>query len=402
MQQVNAAEVGSGSRRSLRVVHFGKYYFPDAGGIESVTLSLAQGAVQAGHQVCVVCFQKDPQRIDDIVNGVQVARVPLRRLVASQPLSWRYVRRALAVAWNADLVHLHAPNMLGAVCALLLRPRVRLVVHWHSDVLNKGWLGALLRPLERALLWRADRVIATSPVYMEASEQLLAVRDKVRVVPIGAPDVPATHAGQGMPALPDDLAQAIGGRRIILAVGRLVDYKGFQHLINAAASLDDDAVVVIVGGGPLKEPLSRQVETQGLARRVILAGRQSDDALQALYAQAYLYCMPSTYRAEAFGVVLLEAMSHGLPIVATRIPGSGVSWVNAQGVSGVNVPVESPAAIAEACNELLRSPDLRARLAQGARARYLAEFTERASVERTLAVYQSTLSPSVEASAAAR
>ena len=175
------------------IVHFGKYYFPDAGGIESVTVSLAKGAAMAGHSVSVVCFEKIPANNNELIDGVQVFRAPIAKMLASQPLGYRYFMQCLTAGKNADLVHLHVPNMLGALCALFISAKTLLLVHWHSDVINKGLLGKLLRPLESALLRRADSIVCTSQVYADASETLAPFRNKITVVPIGVPD--AKHDG---------------------------------------------------------------------------------------------------------------------------------------------------------------------------------------------------------------
>jgi glycosyltransferase involved in cell wall biosynthesis len=180
----------------------------------------------------------------------------------------------------------------------------------------------------------------------------------------------------------------ITGKKLVLAVCRLVPYKGFDVLVEATRNLRDDAVVVIVGDGPLRQSLQAAIDEGGLSQRVCLAGRLSDAALHALFARASVYCLPSVHRAEAFGVVLLEAMSYGLPIVATNIPGSGVPWVNQHGVTGLNVPVGDPKALAQACNGILDSDQEHARLAEEARCRFLAEFTEDRSVSRMLATYR--------------
>lgn len=370
------------------IVHIGKYYPPESGGIEAVTSSLARGAVVAGHSVSVVCFGRGQLRSEDIIDCVHVVRSPIAKLVASQPIGFNYVWQCLLFARKADLVHLHAPNMLGALCALFVGGRGRLLVHWHSDVINKGLLGKILRPLELALLRRADRIVATSQVYADASDTLAPFRSKIAVVPIGVPD--AKHEGPDS-SLPSSIETLVGGRKIILAVGRLVPYKGFSVLIEAAQHLPADSVVVIVGGGPLLQDLERELKAAGVMGRVVLLGRLSDVALHALFERATLYCLPSTSRAEAFGVVLLEAMAYGLPIVATDIPGSGVPWVNQHGISGLNVPVEDPKALADACNQILRSPELRGQLSQGARQRFLAEFTEEVSVRRMLSIYDRLL-----------
>lgn len=146
------------------VTHFGKYYFPDAGGIESVTISLARGAAAHGHTVSVVCFKKTPAESQEVIDGVRVLRAPIGKMIASQPLGIKYFLLCLTAAKNSDVVHLHAPNMLGALCALFISKKPRLLVHWHSDVINKGLLGKILRPLESALLRRADCIVATSQV----------------------------------------------------------------------------------------------------------------------------------------------------------------------------------------------------------------------------------------------
>ena len=369
----------------VKIVHFGKFYLPDSGGIESVTVSLAKGSVNAGYHVTVVCFKKSLSLPNQVIDGVNVVRVPIAKLVASQPLSLKYFTSCLSAARDADVVHLHAPNMLGALCSFFIKRKTRLLVHWHSDVVNKGLLGKFVRPLERALLRRADCIVATSQVYADASEPLASFQGKIAVVPIGVPD---TKQDGEEKTLPSHIEQSIQGKKIILSVGRLVPYKGFDVLIDAANDLVADAIVVIVGGGPLLDQLRDRIASANALQRVVLAGRLSDEDLHLLFRRASLYCLPSTYRAEAFGVVLLEAMAHGLPIVATEIPGSGVPWVNKHGVSGLNVPVNNAHALAAACNQILESSDLRKLLANGARQRFLSEFTEEVSIKRMLSIYE--------------
>jgi glycosyltransferase involved in cell wall biosynthesis len=366
------------------IVHFGKYYFPDDGGIESVTHSLAKGAVMAGHAVSVVCFEKSTGNKTEMSEGVLIIRVPIAISIAAQPLGVKYFFRALSAAKKADLVHLHVPNMLGALCALFIPQKVKLLVHWHSDVINKGFLGKLLRPLELALLRRANCIVATSQVYADASETLASFQNKITVVPIGVSDV---KHDDGDSKLPSALEVQIGGRQIVLAVGRLVPYKGFSVLIEAAQDFSESAVVIIVGGGPLQSELQKAIKHNGVNDHVILAGRLSDAQLHTLFERATLYCLPSNSRAEAFGVVLLEAMAYGLPIVASDIPGSGVPWVNQHGLSGFNVPVGNPKALANSCNQILTSGELRSTLSKSAHQRFLAEFTEEISVRRMMVVY---------------
>jgi glycosyltransferase involved in cell wall biosynthesis len=355
------------------------------GGIESVTVSLAKGAVKAGHTVTVVCFKKSKALDAEVIDGVRVLRMPSMTVVASQPLGIRYIRVCLREASNADIIHLHAPNMLAAFCCLFSTKKTRLIVHWHSDVIGKGFLGCIFKPLERGMLKRASCVIATSQIYADASSALKRFKEKIKVVPIGVPD--AKKAGLTV-CLPDYLTEKLYGKRIILTVGRLVPYKGFDILIESAKLLEHDVVVVIVGEGPLQARLRAVIATSGVADRVLLVGQLSGETLHALFNRAMLYCMPSVKRSEAFGVVLLEAMAHGLPIVATDIPGSGVPWVNRHGVTGINVSVGDPVALAQACNQILCCNDVRLFFAEGSRQRFIDEFTEEALFKRVISIYE--------------
>jgi glycosyltransferase involved in cell wall biosynthesis len=372
-----------------KIVHFGKYYFPDPGGIESVTLSLSLGAVQFGHSVLVVCFRKSMPESGERTEGVTVWRTPIDTIIASQPLGIKYVFACWKASKNADIIHLHAPNMLAALCVLFVNRKTQLLVHWHSDVINKGILGKILRPLESVLLSRANVIVAATLAYADSSTTLARFRSKVTVVPYGTKKNNNFRTGS---ELTQPILDKIKGKKIVLAVGRLVAYKGFRVLINAAQHLCDGSIVLIVGAGSLKNDLQQKIENAGVSERVLLAGKLSESELHSLFERATLFCLPSVNRAEAFGMVLIEALSYGLPIVASTIPGSGVPWVNQHGVTGLNVKIGDHIALAEACNQILTSPELRSDMSQGSFKRYADEFTEKVSINRMMRVYDQMLS----------
>ena len=374
----------------MRILHLGKYYPPDTGGIESINASLARGAVAAGMNATVLCFANHAVH-DEVDNGVVVHRVLQTRKVASQPLSAAYIRRAADLARDADVVHVHTPNMLAALAVLRLPGTVRILIHWHSDVVGKGLLGQVLRPLERAMLSRADCIVATSRAYADASASLAGYAAKIRVIPLGvdaATTAPRQDRRDLVAALPPALRPFADGRPLVLSVGRLVRYKGYAVLIDAVHRMRVRASFIIVGAGPLHEDLQARIDARGLQDRIILAGRLSDSTLEHLRLLADVYCMPSIERSEAFGVALIEAMASRMPLVATCISGSGVPWVNLQDESGLNVKPADPQALAKALDRLLEDDTLRARLADGARARYEQLFTERAMVVATLNLYR--------------
>jgi glycosyltransferase involved in cell wall biosynthesis len=377
-----------------RVLHLGKFYPPDNGGIESVTAALARGSAAAGMITTVLCFG-EIGRGDARDGNVSIRRVASFK-VASQPLSAAYLRLAIRLSRQVDIVHVHLPNMLAALAVTRIGPGPKVVLHWHSDVVGKGWLARAIRPLESAMLRRADRVVCTSQAYADASMTLRPFLSKVAVVPLGVADpleLPLSSR-QADAALPPALQQYLGGRPLVLAVGRLVPYKGFAVLLDAAARMAHDAAIVIVGGGPMMGALMRQRAAQRLQGRVLLAGRVDNHTLTTLQAEASVFCLPSVERSEAFGVAIVEAMARGLPVVATRIQGSGVPWVNADDESGLNVTPGDATELALALDRLLGDAPLRERLAGGARRRYEALFSERHFIERMIAIYGDLLCPS--------
>ncbi|MEN2427761.1 glycosyltransferase [Chromobacterium vaccinii] len=391
---------GNAFNHPTKVLHLGKYFHPDAGGIETVTKDIAQGAALAGYEVTVLCFGDVASLRRERIGDVEVLRAPVWKKSASQPISWQYFYAFLRCAREYDIVHVHVPNMLAALAIVLARLPGRVVVHWHSDVINKGWLGRMMYPLERLLLRRADAVIATSQAYADASPLLRRFRDKVRVVPIGIED-PDVLDDDHEPGL--ILAPAIGkaeqpkasraDEKIVLAVGRLVPYKGFEVLVDAARDLPSGCRVVIVGGGERRAELEARIARYGVSDRVQLAGRLDDASLRELFQRATLFCLPSVSRAEAFGVVLLEAMAHGLPIVASNIAGSGVPWVNSHGETGLNVPVGDARALGAAIVSLLSKPQTLERMRVASRRRFETEFTAIVATRRVLDLYAALAVP---------
>ena len=357
---------------SLKIVHFAKYYPPEFGGIESVTQALAEDHAAFGHKVLVVCFTRNSQVFEE-VKGVSIRRISVQAEVASQPLAASYLSACISAARNASVVHLHAPNMLAAIAALMLPRRVRVVIHWHADVENKGSLGGLVRPLETAMVRRADAVVATSQAYANASATLRKFKEAVSVIPIGIADLPpASHVPTSQP--------------YVLFVGRLVAYKGLNFMLEAASLIGDEVEFRIVGEGPLRHELELQSTYLGISHKVRFMGRVQQEELQKLINGAAVFCLPSLNRGEAFGVVLLEAMRARRAIVATDIPGSGVSWVNG---CGINVPTEDAVALAEAINYLIANPDKALEIGDRARARFEVEFTRPRMSHSFLSLYES-------------
>lgn len=381
--------------KTKKILHLGKFYPPAYGGIESVTQILAEGASSV-YQVTVVCFTREHKKILKEQKGkVQIIRCPSFVTISSQPLSFSYFWYSVKQSLQADIIHLHAPNVLATFAAFFMPRAKKMLVHWHSDIVGKGFLGILARLLERCLLKRADTIIATSRNYADGSASLKFVLNKVKIVPIGIQDLSAVHNIDDKkinhPSVHPQLLNFVRNKKVVLSVGRLVPYKGFRYLIKSARYLDDDQVIVIVGSGEQKTELQKLIADTQLSEKVYLCGKVNFEELQALYYLADIFCMSSVNKAEAFGVVLLEAMSFSLPIVATNIQNSGVPWVNQHQKTGLNVAIEDSKALADACQSLLKNKTMQKNYSQASRQRFETCFTAKIFVNNVLALYKKLL-----------
>ncbi len=231
-----------------------------------------------------------------------------------------------------DIIHVHHPDPMAALSLFLSGYKGKVVLHWHSDIEKQKWLLKLYRPLQQWLVRRADAIIGITPVYTAESPYLTQVQQKIHCLPIGIEPVHPT------PEAVEKIRSRYPGKKIIFSLGRLVAYKGFRYLVEAGRYLNDEYVILIGGSGALKEELTSLIAQWGLQEKVHLLGRISDEDLPGYFGACHLFCMSSVQKTEAFGIVQLEAMSCSKPVVATTIPHSGVSWVNAHEISGLNVP----------------------------------------------------------------
>ena len=188
-----------------------------------------------------------------------------------------------------------------------------------------------------------------------------------------------------------EIRKTYEGKKIVFTMGRLVPYKGYGCLIESAKYLDDSWMILIGGSGPMKDELQAAIDAGGLASKVKLLGRVPDDKVSAYYTACDIFCLSSIMKTEAFGIVQIEAMSLGRPVVATKIPGSGVSWVNDDGVSGVNVEPRDPEALAKAFCEITSSQEKYRKYSDGALARFNSLFTSDVMITRQLTCYKKIL-----------
>jgi rhamnosyl/mannosyltransferase len=311
--------------------------------------------------------------------------VPVRRIATWAQLASAPICPALVAAirrTQADIVHIHVPNPTAVLALLSSRHPGRIVVTYQSDIVRQRLLSRLYDPFDRVFLRRADAIVCLSPNYIESSEVLTPFRSKCHVIPHGIDPRPFEHVNSEAVAA----IRARYGPRIVLGVGRLVYYKGFDYLIRAMSG--SDANLVLIGDGPLRDSLAETARQQGVSDRVHFLGEVPN--LIPYYQAADMLVLPSIARSEAFGIVQLEAMACGTPVINTSLD-SGVPFVSLHNVSGLTVPPADVTALQTAMQCLLRDDTLRHRLSSGARQRVRAQFTTESMALRTLQLYENVL-----------
>ena len=287
------------------------------------------------------------------------------------------IRRA-----RADLVHLHMPNPTGALACWASTYKGPLVVSYHSDTVRQKVLGALFEPILHRTLRRSAAIIAATQNYIETSPILQRHSSRCRVIPYG---IPVEHFQHADGAKVDQIRTEYGPR-IVLSVSRLVYYKGLEHLLRAMGKVRGR--LLIVGEGPLRSSLERAAVGLGIGDRVVFLGEVGD--VRPYYHAADVFVLPSIARSEAFGIVQLEAMACGKPVVNTRLA-SGVPFVSLDGITGFTVPPADPDALAVVINRLLDDGDLRAKFGEAALQRVREEFSLEVMTRRTLDLYQEVM-----------
>lgn len=356
------------------ILHITKYYYPDLGGIESVSRFLCDNLSDYQHEV--ICFATDKAMGIKYVGGVSVNRIPVQFSVMSQDIALGYYRhlKGMIRRLEPEIVVLHCPNpYLYPMVTRLVPKSSKLVVLWHSDILAKGLLYKFIRPFEKALLHRADHIIATSQAYVDHSAPLASYRSKIHILQ-NAVNTSMFDLREGDEEKISKIRRMYGNKKIVLFVGRHIRYKGIDRLIESEQYVKGDCVFLIAGIGPLTTWLQHKAQGRD---RIHFLGRLSDEDLRCHLHAADIFAFSSIYKAEAFGVALAEAMyCRAVPVTFT-ILGSGVNWVSLNGETGIEVPLEDIHAYASAIDQLLTDDALSSRFAENAHRRIALHFTDR-------------------------
>lgn len=370
----------------MKILHLGKYYPPHFGGIEKVNYDLVEGINELGYSTDELCFNEKCTNILE-EKKYKIYRAANLFKLNSTPFSFSILKILRRIHHHYDIIHIHLPNPTGAIALQLVNFKGKIVVHWHSDIIKQKILKKFYAPFQKALLKRADKIIVTSPPYLEGSDDLKEFKNKCEIIPIGIDEKELTCDEQFLSILREKYCT----KKIIFSVGRLIYYKGFKYLIEAAKNLPDDFLILIGGTGELYDELQNQIKANHLESNVKLLGKIPADKIACYYNLCDVYCLPSCEKSEAFGVVQLEAMSFGKPIVSTNIPFSGVPWINEHGKTGLVVAPKNPKALSDAIISILSDQKTRENFGLQAHHKFLKEFTAEKMCQRTVNLYKSLL-----------
>ncbi|MEM0372800.1 MAG: glycosyltransferase [archaeon] len=342
----------------MKILVVSKYFLPFFGGIESVVYYNAKYLAKKGHDVVVIASEhKKGLPKTETIDGIGVVRVPTLFKFSAAPINpavfFEVMKR------DFDICNIHEPNPFNnfLACAACFLKKKPFVVTYHSDIIGRG---GILKPFfwlyknftQRIIFARAKMIMPTSPQYVRISDTLPSVdRKKITVIPNGVDLAKFRHLKKKR------------RKNEVLFIGRLIYYKGLDVLIKAMKEVVErvpDAKLKIAGTGELEAELKALAKQLKLEKNIKFLGRVSDKELERLLNESAVFVLPSVHRSEAFGIVILEAMSAGCPVITTDISGT----VYAAGDAGIIVKNKNVGDLADAIIRVLKDEKLQKRMSK--------------------------------------
>lgn len=369
----------------MRILHSYKVYRPDIdGGIPFAIAALSRRTDGLENSILVARRRGKGRRY--LLDGVSVEAVSSFGTFFSTPLAPAFPMTLLRRVRSADILVHHAPFPLVDAVSNFLPDDIGLIVYWHADIVGYAWLQSLVTPAIQRTLQRANRIVVSDRSVLENSPVLAPFAEKCAIAPYGI-DVDfwgTLNAAERSAA--SRLRQSYP--RMVLTIGRMVSYKGLDILLHAMKELD--AGLVVIGEGPLESDLNRLAEKLAVTDRVVFVGRLSASEIKSYLHAARVLAFPSVTRAEAFGIVQLEAMAAGLPVVNTALP-TAVPHIARHDKEGLTVPPNDPHALAVAIGRLLEDPMLASGLGEAGRSRARTEYSNDRFLSRMKTIYNEVI-----------
>lgn len=370
----------------MKILQFGKFYPPNVGGIENVMFDMTEGLNDSGIQCDVLCSNDKKAYQEERIKNYTVFRTRSWGIISSTSITPQMIFKLRELQKNYDIIQVHHPDPMANLALFFARPKCKVILYWHSDIIRQKKLMLLYKPLLMWLIKRADLIIGSTDSHIKDSDFYPYFKSKFAIVPYILDDT-KFNANKINTDLLKTLSETYKNKKIIFSLGRLVYYKGFEFLIDSAKYLNDDYAILIGGDGPLKESFLKMISDNKLSEKVFLLGKISDTELPTYYHFCDLFCLPSIYRSEMFGVVQLEAMAMGRPVISSLIKRSGVNLVSIDGETGIVIEAKNSKAIADACTKLLGDSMLYNRMCKNSVKTVKAKYSKDKVIKQIVSIY---------------
>lgn len=371
--------------KKIKVLQVNKLYYPVIGGIEKVVQQVAEGLNDQTDMKVLVCQNKG-RTVTENINGVWVRRASSAGVLASMPISLSFIWQLRKLSKDRDVLQFHMPFPLGDLACLLSGYKGKVVVWWHSDIVRQKKMMKIYRPLMEAFLKRADVIIVATKGNIEGSAYLKPYRKKCVVIPFGVQNHLYEESTKWLKMNSDDADKSPDQETNFLFVGRLVYYKGCKVLLEAFRKVEH-AKLTLVGSGSMEEELKNLAKHYGMENRVTFLGNIGEEKLIEQYKKCDVLVLPSIVRSEAFGLVQIEAMAYGKPVINTHLP-SGVPYVSIHKETGLTVEPGNVKELEEAMNWMTEHKEERIEMGKRARMRVEQEYTVEKMLEKVAEVYR--------------
>jgi glycosyltransferase involved in cell wall biosynthesis len=310
-----------------KILHLGKYVETNHGGIERATFFIIKNVNKYTHHL--ICFNEDRK--------LKKNKTILRPFITllSQPLSFEYIIHAFFKSKKTDIVHIHSPNVVAFIAALFISKPI--IIHWHADIISKGIVYSFYKVIEYLVLRKSKLIIVGTKNYASNSKPLKKFTNKIKIIPY----ISEYKKVKNIRSLTNKYSY-LKNKNIFLSVGRLVEYKNFDQIIELAKYSKKNDIFLIIGSGPLKVRLYEKIKKNKLEEKIKIITNSEDNELFYFYKKANALLFLSNDRRESFGIVLVEAMRNDLLIFANKNETSGIKDIIKNNVNGIYLHNDDP------------------------------------------------------------
>lgn len=346
-----------------KVTHITRYAYPHIGGIEAVISQINESLPDELFEKEVLCCSNSEKT--SVENDVKYNRCKYLFEFAANTISPEFIWKLSRV--DTDIIHYHMPFIFAVIAHFIARPKYKkMYITYHGAIVGYDEVMKPFWGIYKYFYKIADKIHVLSPTIINSDPILSENKEKCEILTYGV-DLKLDYNQEEV----NKIKEKYKNKKIILAIGRFVKAKGFSYLIQAMQNVEE-AFLLIIGDGPLKKDFESYINENNLKDKVILLGSISDKKTKNNYIQASDIFVSSSQQ-ESFGIVLLEAMRLGKPIINTNL-GTGVNYVSIHNETGITVEPNNIEQLTDAINKLVQNDDRRLRLGKNAKNRVKALF----------------------------